>query len=113
MTAFNKMPCHITAGEDQFDNDTLLNERMDELAEIEIIADAIRNGDTFLLYNEHTVGFQTVVDDDLPCNPEFTNALRALINNDDEVKLAKAAADIRDIVGSFTTTLAESIFEGR
>ena len=109
------MPCHITAmGDEREPNESLLDERMEELKEIDEIAKALLNGDKFKVYGGHIVDFSSVVDDELTCNPEYANALRKLMNVGDHIaNTFEAAEELRDVVNKAVNKVAESIFEDR
>jgi hypothetical protein len=114
------MPCSITAAGDQYDNDNttprpfLLDDRMDEIRDIEEIAEGLLNGDKFKTYGHYTVDFSNVIDDELACNPEFANALRKLINAGENIpEVFEAAQQLVAIANNATHELAESIYESK
>jgi hypothetical protein len=87
-----------------------LEENAAETLAVAQIADALYEGDTFNhSYNAtRTVSFTDVVDDELCCNSEFSNALRRLMIGKADEKSIQA---IRDVVNTATNRYAQSLYD--
>ena len=104
--------CHITAGNDQFDNDypnhPVADDEVNEAHCVREIAYALIDGDTYD-YGRYSYSFSNVIEDGLYCDAKFANVLRKLmIGKADDAEVVK---ELRDMIYSETLEMAQNIHD--